>query len=114
MAATAIDSGTPAATRKPDRPTDDTAVPPPGIGISEAIVDTKMLAASSVQKEMCPPKATMQASRHKPYPIEAPKLPIRSRATFDGLRRAAHNVPPACFTGGTIVRCSLGTPNTTP
>ena len=31
------------------RPTDDTAVPPPGIGTSDAIVDTKMLIASNVQ-----------------------------------------------------------------
>ena len=48
-AATATSVETPTATSAPDMPTDDTAVPPPGIGTSDAIVEMKMLIASSVQ-----------------------------------------------------------------
>ena len=41
--------GTPTAASAPDMPTDDTAVLPPGIGTSDASVETMMLSDSSVQ-----------------------------------------------------------------
>ena len=52
----------PAATSAPDIPTDDTAVFPPGIGTSDAIVEMKMFRESSVQKLIEPPNAAMQAA----------------------------------------------------
>jgi hypothetical protein len=42
-------------------PTDETAVLPPGTGISDAMVEMKMLSESSVQKLMLP--ACWQMSR---------------------------------------------------
>ena len=61
-AATAMSVGTPTAASAPDMPTDDTAVLPPGIGTSDANVDTMMLSESNVQKLIEPPNAAMQAA----------------------------------------------------
>ena len=61
-AADAAAAGTPNAVIMPARPTADTAVPPPGIGTSDAITEMPMFSASSVQKLIDAPNASRHAS----------------------------------------------------
>src|SRR5262249_10339531 len=100
-AATAISVGTPTAASAPDRPTDDTAVLPRGIGTSDASVDTMMLSDISVQKLIEPPNALMHAMYTAAYISALIALPPSSSATRRGERSASHNVAAAAFVGGT-------------
>src|SRR3954451_6277753 len=94
--------------RAPDMPTDETAVPPPGIGISDATVPKKMERASSVQNERVASKASRQASRQKPYSTLVPIDPTTRKNTWRGERRAAPIVPHARVIEGITALRSRG------
>ena len=67
--------GTPHKPSAPVKPSADTAVPPPGIGTSEAIVPMNMFIDSKVQKLRLPPIADKQADKTKAYMIALSMLP---------------------------------------
>src|ERR1700704_164007 len=109
-AATATSFGIPTATSAPDIPTDDTAVPPPGIGTNDAIVETKMLIESSVQKFTDPPNAAMHASITAAYITALIAFPPSSSSIRRGEQAAAHIVADALLTDGSTRLRTFGTP----